>query len=298
MKLFIDMDNTITNFNKAVEQLNQTQGLREDANPEEKQRMYDAIEKSGEKFWANMEWLPDGKQLWDAVKQYNPILLSSPGKFLYAPSGKKIWVDNNLPGTPLYLSTNKDRYAQIDAILIDDDVNNIDAWQTRGGSAILHTTASETIKKLNDLCDEKPYLKIADIETQIIDWLKKRRIEEPTSKSLIPQIKKETKDVKIKHPGLFRRDLERIINYTGSKIKDPKKHGLIQDLLGISNDLRQDYVLTKGTQNLILDKTMNFGDPLELPQHLKRLFEQTHALRPLATALRLIAFKIPNAREQ
>ena len=78
MKTYIDLDSTLTNFNQAVEALGQdvALGLSEDASLEQKQIMYNAIENAKESFWANMSWMPDGKVLWDAVKQYKPILLS------------------------------------------------------------------------------------------------------------------------------------------------------------------------------------------------------------------------------
>jgi hypothetical protein len=155
MKIFLDLDNTITDFDKAVQALSPeaAKGLSGDATETDKQVMYDAIEKAGESFWADMEFKPDGKELWEIVRRFNPVLLSSPGKFSAAPSGKALWVKNNLPGTTLFLSENKSEY--IDpyelSVLIDDMKKNIGVWEEAGGVGILHTSTSNTERKFLEL---------------------------------------------------------------------------------------------------------------------------------------------------
>ncbi len=155
MKIFLDIDNTLTNFTWAVKNLGEefTAGLEKDAPLEDKQKMWDAIEKAGEPFWAEMPWKDDGKDLWGLVKRFNPVLLSSPGKFKFAPSGKAQWVKKNVPGTSLFLSDSKSEYVDPyeTSILIDDDKGNIGGWEQRGGEGILHTSAADTERKLLEL---------------------------------------------------------------------------------------------------------------------------------------------------
>ena len=166
MKLYLDMDGCLTDFNKAVTDLGEefAAGLANDAPEDVKQKMYDAIEKAGESFWADMKWTSDGKDLWATVKKFNPTLLSSPGKFSYAPAGKTTWVNRNIPGTSLFLSDSKADY--IDpyemSILIDDSRNNIGGWEQGGGEAILHTSAAETERKLLELLWATPEINIQD----------------------------------------------------------------------------------------------------------------------------------------
>lgn len=31
-------------------------------------------------FWANLDWMPDGKQLWNFIKDFNPTVLTAPIK--------------------------------------------------------------------------------------------------------------------------------------------------------------------------------------------------------------------------
>ena len=33
---------------------------------------------SDEKFWADLPWMPEGKSIWEAIKEQNPIILTSP----------------------------------------------------------------------------------------------------------------------------------------------------------------------------------------------------------------------------
>ena len=149
LKVYIDMDNVLTDFDKAVKKLGPkaAKGLSEDASEEEKQVMYDAIEEAGSKFWSEMEWMPEGKELWAVVKKYNPVLLSSPGLFKWAPAGKENWVNKNLPGVSLFLDENKHYYAEMDAILIDDMLKNIYPWRDAGGIGILYENDAQATKK-------------------------------------------------------------------------------------------------------------------------------------------------------
>lgn len=156
-KVYLDMDGVICDFEKAVKDLGPglAAGLSKDANPEDKETMWKTIDKAGADFWANMEWTEDGKKIWELVKDLNPVLLSSPGKIRFAPAGKENWVKKNIPGTPLFLETDKYQYAQgvenEGAILIDDTQENISTWEKAGGKGILHETVEKTEAELKKL---------------------------------------------------------------------------------------------------------------------------------------------------
>ncbi len=99
------------------------------------------------------EWMPDGKTLWDYIKDKNPTLLSAPSKNPASRLGKRLWVKNNIPGTPLILASaeKKQNYSGKNKILIDDRTDNISEWTSRGGIGILHTSATNTIEQLKQL---------------------------------------------------------------------------------------------------------------------------------------------------
>jgi hypothetical protein len=97
--------------------------------------------------------MEDGKQYWDYIKKYNPILLSSPSRSEISRLGKRLWVRNQLPGIKLILARSKDKqnYSGENKILIDDRPSNIVEWRLKGGIGILHTSTSNTIKQLKEL---------------------------------------------------------------------------------------------------------------------------------------------------
>jgi hypothetical protein len=162
MKLYLDLDGVLTGFQTAVESLGPAaaEGLLEDASELQEQVMYDAIEEAGEKFWSTLPWAREGKQLWVLVQPFNPTLLTSPGLFTYAKSGKLLWIKRNIPGTPIFFSDSKSEYVDRyePCVLIDDNKNNIAAWKEEGGVGILHTSLESTEKELLELMWEAPVI--------------------------------------------------------------------------------------------------------------------------------------------
>ena len=152
-KCFCDMDDTLTDWTEAVYKLGEdaSKGLAPTSTKAEKQAMYDAIEAAGTDFWAYMDWKEGGKELWDFLQPYNPVLLSSPGLFSYAGAGKVAWIADNMPGTTLLLEPEKFRYSERGALLIDDAQKNIDPWIELGGMGILHKNTSDTIEQVKRL---------------------------------------------------------------------------------------------------------------------------------------------------
>lgn len=147
LKVYLDMDQCITDFDKAVKKLGPkaARGLKEDASEEDQIHMWEKINNAGSRFWSEMEWCPKGKELWKVVKKYNPVLLSSPGQIKWAKAGKELWVRDNLPGIPLIVEKDKYIYAERDAVLIDDMQTNIEAWKMAGGLGILYEEDPKTV---------------------------------------------------------------------------------------------------------------------------------------------------------
>ena len=52
---------------------------------------------------------------------------------------------------PTFKGSQKAAFAHKKAVLIDDYQDNIDNWVEAGGIGILHKTADDTIKQLNDI---------------------------------------------------------------------------------------------------------------------------------------------------
>ena len=150
-KIYVDMDGVLVDFDGGYEKL--TGMTTREADEKGPEFFWKPISKAGAKWWITLNWMPDGKQLWDYVKKYNPELLSAPSREEASKMGKRIWVKRELPGAKLILRSadKKQEFASPTSILIDDREKNIEQWEAAGGIGILHTDASSTIKKLKEL---------------------------------------------------------------------------------------------------------------------------------------------------
>ena len=90
-------------------------------------------------FWENLEWLPDGREIYELFKPLKPCILTSPATT--GASGKQAWIKKNMPGLfadgRYIISPAKDYIAGRDRVLIDDCDLNIEKWAAEGGIGIL-----------------------------------------------------------------------------------------------------------------------------------------------------------------
>jgi predicted kinase len=151
-KVYCDMDGVIVDFERGYNELTgkETPGVD---STYDKDDFWSAITKAGAKFWANLNWISDGQQLWSYIKQYNPKLLTAPSREESSRTGKLAWVDKNIPNTHVIFKQAKDKkdLAEPNAILIDDRKDNIQQWIDAGGIGIRHTSTESTIKQLQKL---------------------------------------------------------------------------------------------------------------------------------------------------
>ena len=109
----------------------------------------------GDDFWEGIDWAPGGKSLWELIKNYSPILLTSPSRHNYAVKGKTDWVLDNL-GTDritFCAADKKHSFCKDTYILIDDREDVIRKWKNTGGIGILcknnnMTPVINTLKQL------------------------------------------------------------------------------------------------------------------------------------------------------
>ena len=151
--IYSDMDGVLVDFNERFKRFSNGVPPTEYEQKFGKDKFWELVDGIGVRFWVGMDWMSDGKQLWDYIKKYNPTLLSSPSRADHSKMGKRMWRQRNLPTTKLVLAQarNKQNYADPDSILIDDRASNIDQWIKAGGIGILHTDTTSTINKLKEL---------------------------------------------------------------------------------------------------------------------------------------------------
>jgi 5'(3')-deoxyribonucleotidase len=163
-RIYIDMDSVLCDFVKSFKE-------KVGISPEEyeatngKNAFWDIIESWGEDFWETLPWMPDGKELWNYVSKYNPIILSA-AMAGYQRRGKSKWLQKEIgySDTPIVNPSNwkgqskvifhKDKWRFIlekNEILIDDTESKIEPWHDNGGIGILHTSAKNTIEYLKKI---------------------------------------------------------------------------------------------------------------------------------------------------
>ena len=155
-KIYCDMDGVLTNFEERFEHFSgmHPQAYESKFGTEQFWHLIDT--KIGVKFWVGMGWMPQGRQLWDFIKPYQPDLLTSPSRHDTSRLGKNLWVKNQLnPKLKVIFaySADKQRYANENSILIDDKKSNIDEWASKGGIAIRckDGDVNHVIEKLKEL---------------------------------------------------------------------------------------------------------------------------------------------------
>ena len=153
LKLYCDMDGVLVDFHLGVERtyFDQT-GKRVSFQELSKGEMWKTIIQAGDGWWLNLPWRPGGKQLWNFIKRYRPIILSAPSRQEICVPEKEEWVAKNMsPDLKVICDAKKWKYATQYGVLIDDMPKNTIPWEEHGGKAIQHTNTPNTIKQLKKL---------------------------------------------------------------------------------------------------------------------------------------------------
>ena len=138
-KIYCDMDGVLTNFESRFEHFTGKSPKQYEKEFGLEQFWHLIDSKIGVRFWVGMDWMPQGKELWNFISPYGPSLLTSPSRDNTSRLGKNLWVKNNLNPKPKVIfaySADKQRYADENSILIDDKKSNINEWNAQGGIAI------------------------------------------------------------------------------------------------------------------------------------------------------------------
>jgi hypothetical protein len=156
--IFCDMDGVLVDFEKGYEELT---GLNtkhvdvQDSNDFWNKFKSSLAEKNMKEYdyWVNLKWMPDGEQLWNYIKSYNPYILTAPSRDPGSKLGKKEWVEqlDNMKNIYFRAAQNKPDFSGKNRILIDDRADTIEKWNSKGGIGILHTSTENTIEQLKKL---------------------------------------------------------------------------------------------------------------------------------------------------
>ena len=159
--LYFDMDGVLVDFQKSYNNLPGGSRIKSNSAEHEVSKFREKYLTAGSTFWANMDWIHGGKELFQTAESlFHTIkILSSAGttdveKGKPVIEGKLQWLSKHLPSIPrenihiVYGSHRKAEYATPNAILVDDLASTIKAWNDKNGIGILHD--SKNYKKSID----------------------------------------------------------------------------------------------------------------------------------------------------
>jgi hypothetical protein len=156
--IFCDMDGVLVDFDKGYEDLTGKHTKHVDL--QDKNEFWGLLAHSLNKkglteydYWVNLEWMPDGKELWNYIKPYSPYILTAPSRNPESKIAKREWVERLDGMKNIYFrkASLKPEFSGKNRILIDDRADTIDVWKSKGGIGIYHTSSLNTIKQLKDL---------------------------------------------------------------------------------------------------------------------------------------------------
>lgn len=133
--IFCDLDGVLADFEKGVVEYF---GKR----PDKIQAgyMWSQINKSNI-FFETLPWMPRGRELWEQIKQYDPIILTGIPRSKKAAEQKRRWCAREL-GSEVHVITcsskDKANYCLTSALLIDDRLDNLHTWNEKAGKFILY----------------------------------------------------------------------------------------------------------------------------------------------------------------
>ena len=150
--IYCDMDGVLVNFVQGYKELT---GIDTSTYVKGDTNFWAPVDEAGAEWWANLDWMSDGSQLWNYIKKYDPYILSSPSRSNSSRVGKDAWCKINIPNQYrkllLYPRHEKQKFAGPNHILIDDMAETIKEWNNKGGIGILHKSAATTIFTLKTL---------------------------------------------------------------------------------------------------------------------------------------------------
>ena len=157
--VFCDLDGVLVDFDRGVEEL--TGRVPSEQNP---RHMWPRLANTPD-FYSRLQWMPDGRELWNYLKPYRPVILTGLPLGRWAKPQKIEWCRRELgERVPVLAGWSKNKAADaqtylesqgldesLTPLLIDDREKTKEQWERMGGIFILHRDAETTIAELQKL---------------------------------------------------------------------------------------------------------------------------------------------------
>lgn len=153
MQIFLDCDGVLADFDKRFEELSgePSRGFEDKHGA----KAFWKVVMSDESFFANLPPMADARELVDAVKHLNPIILTGCPQGNWSQPQKQLWRRVYFPELPMITCESRNKYhymvPTVNNIIVDDWPKYKSIWEENGGTFILHTSAKDSIKQLTEL---------------------------------------------------------------------------------------------------------------------------------------------------
>lgn len=147
-KMNLDLDGVLADFDKKVFEIF---GVTSAELPTKK--MWSRLADPKLNFFDSLEWTPDGKELFEFARQFNPTIITGMPWGNWAEAQKRRWCAREL-GEDIKvitcMSKDKHTFADVGDILVDDREKARAEWVRVGGVFIHHTSAQNSIEQLTE----------------------------------------------------------------------------------------------------------------------------------------------------
>jgi 5'' nucleotidase, deoxy (Pyrimidine), cytosolic type C protein (NT5C). len=150
-QIYLDCDGVLADFDKGAEAV---LGMP----PQEFERRYNPglfwnrLAQAPD-FFARLEPMPDAFELYEAVKDRTPIILTGLPRGTWAEPQKRRWAARWFPGVPVIttLAALKREHCHPGDVLVDDRDKHRRLWEAAGGRFVHHRNARSSIAELRAL---------------------------------------------------------------------------------------------------------------------------------------------------
>jgi hypothetical protein len=149
-QIYLDCDGVLADFDKGAEKiLGLPPTIFEDRFGSG--QFWKLLARHGD-FFGSLEPMPDAYELYGAVKDRKPIILTGLPQGDWAEPQKRRWARRFFPGVPVIttMAALKREHCHPGDVLVDDRLHYRHLWEGEGGVFIPHTDAKTSIRALSD----------------------------------------------------------------------------------------------------------------------------------------------------
>lgn len=150
-QLYLDCDGVLADFDRGVRELlgAPPQAFQRRVGPA---RFWRELAQAPD-FYARLPLMPGARELFEAVRHLDPVILTGLPRGNWAADQKVRWAAEHFPGTRIItcMAVDKRRHCQPGDVLVDDTVRHRHLWEEAGGIFIEHRSVEQTLRELRPL---------------------------------------------------------------------------------------------------------------------------------------------------